>query len=253
MAVKIKSEKQIERMREAGKIVAYTHEVLKAHIKPGVTTQELDYLAEKEIRKYNAVPAFKGYGGFPGSICASVNEQVVHGIPGPYELKDGDIISIDIGAYKDNFFGDAARTHGVGNVSMEAQQLMDVTKQSFYEGLKFCREGYRLSDISHAIQAYVEQYGFSIVRDYVGHGIGTALHEDPQIPNYGNPGRGLRLVKGMVLAIEPMVNAGTHIVKVLEDDWTVVTTDGKNSAHYEHTVAITDEDPILLTSLESEV
>lgn len=253
MAVKIKSEKQIERMREAGKIVAYTHEILKAHIKPGVTTQELDYLAEKEIRKYDAVPAFKGYGGFPGSICTSVNEQVVHGIPGPYELKDGDIISIDIGAYKDNFFGDAARTHGVGTVSDQAQQLMDVTKNSFYEGLKFCREGYRLSDVSHAIQSYVEQFGFSIVRDYVGHGIGTALHEDPQIPNYGNPGRGLRLVKGMVLAIEPMVNAGTHIVKVLEDDWTVVTTDGQYSAHYEHTLAITDEDPVLLTSAALEV
>jgi methionyl aminopeptidase len=250
MAVKIKSDQQIERMREAGKIVAYTHEVLKAHIKPGITTKELDAIAEKEIKKYDAIPAFKGYGGFPGAICTSVNEQVVHGIPGPYVLKDGDIISIDIGAYKDNFYGDAARTHGVGSVSEEAQKLMDVTKNSFYEGLKYCKEGYRLSDVSHAIQSYVESYGFSIVRDYVGHGIGTALHEDPQIPNYGNPGRGLRLVKGMVLAIEPMVNAGIHTVKVLEDDWTVVTTDGRYSAHYEHTLAITDEDPMLLTSME---
>lgn len=250
MAVKIKSDQQIERMREAGKIVAYTHEVLKAHIKPGITTKELDAIAEKEIKKYDAIPAFKGYGGFPGSICTSVNEQVVHGIPGPYVLKDGDIISIDIGAYKDNFYGDAARTHGVGRVSDQAQRLMDVTKASFYEGLKYCKEGYRLSDVSHAIQSYVESYGFSIVRDYVGHGIGTALHEDPQIPNYGNPGRGLRLVKGMVLAIEPMVNAGVYTVKVLEDDWTVVTTDGQYSAHYEHTLAITDEDPVLLTSME---
>jgi methionyl aminopeptidase len=249
MAVKIKSDSQIERMREVGKIVGYTHEILKAHIKPGITTQELDAIAEREIRKLNAVPAFKGYGGFPGSICTSVNEQVVHGIPGPYVLKEGDIISIDIGAYKDNFFGDSAKTHGVGKITESAQKLIDVTKESFYEGLKYCKEGYRLSDVSHAIQAYVESNGFSIVRDYVGHGIGTALHEDPQIPNYGNPGRGLRLVKGMVLAIEPMVNAGTYSVKTLEDDWTVVTTDGQNSAHYEHTLAITDDDPMLLTSM----
>lgn len=250
MAVKIKSDKQIERMREVGKIVGYTHEVLRAAIKPGITTEELDRIAENEIRKYNADPAFKGYGGFPATICASVNEQVVHGIPGPYVLKDGDIISIDIGAYKDNFFGDSAKTHGVGKVSENAQKLMDVTKKSFYEGLKYCKEGYRLSDVSHAIQALVEGEGFSIVRDYVGHGIGTALHEDPQIPNYGNPGRGLRLVKGMVLAIEPMVNAGLYNVKTLSDQWTVVTVDGKNSAHYEHTVAITDDEPMLLTSID---
>ncbi|MCP4325425.1 MAG: type I methionyl aminopeptidase, partial [Alteromonadales bacterium] len=250
MAVKIKSGPQIERMREAGKIVAYTHEVLKANIKPGITTKELDMIAEKEILKYNAIPAFKGYGGFPASICTSVNDQVVHGIPGPYTLKDGDIISIDIGAYKDNFFGDAAKTHSVGNVSEKAQKLIDVTRNSFYEGLKYCKIGYRLSDISHAIQTYVESYGFSIVRDYVGHGIGTALHEDPQIPNYGNPGRGLRLAKGMILAIEPMVNEGKFDVKTLDDDWTVVTIDGKNSSHYEHTVAITDDEPMLLTSME---
>ncbi len=250
MAVKIKSGPQIERMREAGKIVAYTHEVLKASIKPGITTQELNVIAEKEILKYNAIPAFKGYGGFPASICTSVNEQVVHGIPGPYTLKDGDIISIDIGAFKDNFFGDAAKTHSVGSVNEKAQKLIDVTRNSFYEGLKYCKVGYRLSDISHAIQSYVESYGFSIVRDYVGHGIGTALHEDPQIPNYGNPGRGLRLAKGMILAIEPMVNEGTFNVKTLEDDWTVVTVDGKNSSHYEHTVAITDDEPMLLTSME---
>jgi methionyl aminopeptidase len=250
MAVKIKSDSQIERMREVGKIVAMTHEVVRQNIRPGITTQELDEIAEKEIRKHNAVPAFKGYGGFPGSICASVNEQVVHGIPGSYTLKEGDIISIDIGAYKDNFFGDAAKTHGVGKISENAQKLIDVTKKSFYEGLKYCKEGYRLSDVSNAIQTYVESQGFSIVRDYVGHGIGTALHEDPQIPNYGQPGRGLRLAKGMVLAIEPMVNAGVYTVKTLDDDWTVVTTDGQNSAHYEHTIAITDDDPVLLTSME---
>lgn len=250
MPVKIKSDKQIERMREVGKIVAYTHEVLRAAIKPGVTTEMLDRLAENEIRKYNAIPAFKGYGGFPATICTSVNEQVVHGIPGSYILKDGDIISIDIGAHKDNFFGDAAKTHGVGVVTEKAQKLMDVTKKSFYEGLKYCKEGYRLSDVSHAIQEFVESEGFSIVRDYVGHGIGTELHEDPQIPNYGNPGRGLRLVKGMVLAIEPMVNAGLYNVKTLSDQWTVVTVDNQNSAHYEHTVAITDEEPMLLTSMD---
>jgi methionyl aminopeptidase len=250
MAVKIKSESQIIRMREVGKIVAHTHEILRAHIQPGITTKELDRIAENEIRKYNADPAFKGYGGFPASICTSVNDQVVHGIPGTYTLKEGDIISIDIGAHKDNFFGDAAKTHGVGKISQNAQKLIDVTKKSFYEGLKYCKEGYRLSDVSHAIQHYVESEGFSIVKDYVGHGIGTELHEDPQIPNYGNPGRGLRLVKGMVLAIEPMVNEGTFTVKTLSDDWTVVTTDGMNSAHYEHSVAITDDDPMLLTSME---
>lgn len=250
MAIKIKSESQIARMREVGKIVAYTHEVLKAHIKPGITTKELDRIAENEIRKYNAIPAFKGYGGFPASICTSVNEQVVHGIPSSLILKDGDIISIDIGAFKDNFFGDAAKTHGVGNISAEAQKLMDITKESFYEGLKYCKEGYRLSDVSHAIQSYVENNGFSIVRDYVGHGIGTALHEDPQIPNFGSPGRGLRLAKGMVLAIEPMVNAGDYQVKTLSDEWTVVTIDGRNSAHYEHTLAITDDEPVLLTSMD---
>jgi len=250
MAIKIKSESQIARMREVGKIVAYTHEVLKAHIKPGITTKELDIIAENEIRKYNAVPAFKGYGGFPASICTSVNEQVVHGIPGSYALKEGDIISIDIGAYKDNFFGDAAKTHGVAKISDEAQKLMDITKKSFYEGLKYCKEGYRLSDVSHAIQSFVEENGFSIVRDYVGHGIGTALHEDPQIPNFGSPGRGLRLAKGMVLAIEPMVNAGDFKVRTLSDDWTVVTIDGLNSSHYEHTLAITDDEPMLLTSMD---
>jgi methionyl aminopeptidase len=237
-------------MREVGKIVGHTHEILKAHIKRGSTTQELDAIAEQEIWKHNAVPAFKGYGGFPATICTSVNEQVVHGIPGTYALKEGDIISIDIGAYKDNFFGDAAKTHGVSRISEKAQKLLDITKNSFYEGLKYCKEGYRLSDVSHAIQKYVEENGFSIVRDYVGHGIGTALHEDPAVPNYGLPGRGLRLAKGMVLAIEPMVNAGDFQVRTLQDQWTVVTVDGQNSAHYEHTVAITDDEPMLLTSVD---
>lgn len=245
----LKSSKEIVYMREAGKIVAYVHEVLRNAIKPGITTGELDEIAEREIRKFGAEPAFKGYNGFPGSICASINEEVVHGIPGLKMLKDGDIISVDIGAIYNGYYGDAAKTHPVGKVSEEAERLIDVTRQSFYEGLKFCQEGYRLSDVSHAIQSYVEKHNFSVVRDFVGHGIGKNMHEDPQIPNYGLPGKGPRLAEGMILAIEPMVNAGTYHVRTLTDNWTVVTTDGKMSAHYEHTVAITKDEPILLTAL----
>lgn len=244
----LKSKSELEYMREAGKIVAYTHLVLKDMIKPGVTTRELDELAELTIRKHGALPAFKGYHGFPGSICVSVNEQVVHGIPGEYVLKDGDIISIDIGTKKGGYFADAAQTHPVGMVSESAAKLIEVTRDSFYEGLKFCRDGYRLSDISHAIQTYAEGYQFSLVREYGGHGIGTSLHEDPHINNFGLPGKGPRLTPGMVLAIEPMVNIGTHAVRVLSDKWTVVTADGSLSAHYEHTVAITEDEPILLTA-----
>lgn len=245
--ITIKSKSELINMREAGKIVAYTHAVLADMIKIGVTTKELDEVAEKTIRKYGATPAFKGYGGFPASICTSINDQVVHGIPGEIYLRDGDIISIDIGAVKNGFYGDAAKTHPVGNISDEAMKLIAVTKDSFYEGLKFCKVGYRLSDISHAIQLYIEANQFSVVRDYGGHGIGTSLHEDPHINNFGLPGKGPRLTPGMVLAIEPMVNAGTHAVRVLADRWTVVTTDGSLSAHYEHTVAITDDEPALLT------
>lgn len=246
----IKSDRELEYMRESGKIVAHTHEVLLDRIKPGISTKELDRIAEETIRKYGAEPSFKGYGGFPGSICASINEVVVHGIPDERILKDGDIISIDIGALKDGYHGDAARTHPVGQVSQVAQDLMEATKRSFYEGIKFARVGYRLSDISHAIQSHVESKGFSIVRDYVGHGIGQKLHEDPQIPNFGKPGKGPRLMKGMVLAIEPMVNQGGYEVKTLSDMWTVVTIDSKLSAHYEHTIAITDDEPLILTKVD---
>jgi methionyl aminopeptidase len=247
----LKSKREIETMRESGKIVAHVHNVLQSHIRPGITTKELDGIAEKEIRKHGAVAAFKGYGGFPGSICASINEEVVHGIPSASrELKDGDIISVDIGALKNGFYGDAAKTFAVGQVTEEASKLIEVTRQSFYEGLKFCRVGYRLSDVSHAIQSYVESHGFSVVRDFVGHGIGTSLHEDPQIPNYGPPGKGPRLAEGMVLAIEPMVNAGGYSVEILKDKWTVVSIDRSLSAHYEHTLAITDDEPLLLTSLD---
>lgn len=245
----IKSSNEIEYMREAGKIVAYAHEVVRDAIKPGVTTKELDELAEKEIRKHGAIPAFKGLYGFPASICASINEEVVHGIPGLKTLNDGDIISVDIGAIINGYNGDAAKTHPVGKVSDEALKLIEVTRQSFYEGLKFCRKGNRLSDISYAVQTYVESNGFSVVRDFVGHGIGQDMHEDPQIPNYGKPRKGPRLVEGMALAIEPMVNMGSYQVNTLLDNWTVVTLDGKMSAHYEHSVAITKDEPIILTKL----
>ncbi len=245
----IKSKREIEKLREAGRVVAETHAFLKELIEPGITTGELDRRAEEFIKKKGSVPAFKGYGGFPGSICASINEEVVHGIPGKKELKDGDIISLDIGSIVDGYYGDSAKTHPVGEISEENKKLIAVTRQSFYEGIKFAKVGYRLSDISNAIQTYAEGEGFSIVRDFVGHGIGQEMHEEPQIPNYGPAGKGPRLREGMALAIEPMVNIGTHRVKVLEDDWTVITSDGKNSAHYEHTIAITNDEPRILSLL----
>lgn len=245
----IKSSQEIEYMKEAGKVVAYTHQVLKEHIKPGITTKELDQIAEEEIRKHNSLPAFKGYGGFPASICTSINEEVVHGIPGLKKLEDGDIISIDIGAIYNGYYGDGAKTYPVGNVREKALELIEVTKESFYEGLKFCKVGYRLSDISHAVQKHVEANGFTVVKDYVGHGIGANMHEAPQIPNFGPPGKGPRLANGMVLAIEPMVNEGTDKVRTLLDNWTVVTIDKKWSAHYEHTVVINDDEPLILTKL----
>lgn len=244
----VKSSTEIEYMRESGKIVAEVHSVLKDMIKPGITTKELDEIAERIILEHGAQPAFKGYGGFPATICASVNEEVVHGIPGDRMLREGDIISIDVGALKNGYYGDSAKTYPVGKISAKAEKLIRVTRESFYEGLKFCKVGYRLSDVSHAIQMHVEAEGFSVVRDYVGHGIGASLHEDPQIPNYGPAGKGPRLSTGMVLAIEPMINAGRFSVRVLGDNWTVVTADGSLSAHYEHTIAITDEDPIILTT-----
>lgn len=245
----LKSKREIEKLREAGRVVAETHAFLKELIKPGITTGELDKRAEEFIRKKGSIPAFKGYGGFPGSICASINEEVVHGIPGKKQLKDGDIISLDIGSIVDGYYGDSAKTHPVGEISKEDKRLIEVTRESFYQGIKFARVGFRLSDISNAIQTYVENNGFSVVRDFVGHGIGQEMHEAPQIPNFGPAGKGPRLKEGMVLAIEPMVNIGTYRVKVLEDNWTVITCDGKNSAHYEHTIAITDDEPEILSLL----
>ena len=247
MAITIKTEEQIEKMRAAGKILVDLDEILREHIKPGVTTIELDAIAEKFIRGRGAIPSFKGYGGFPGSICTSVNEVIVHGIPGKRKLKEGDIISIDMGSIIYGFNGDCARTYGVGQISPEDQRLIDVTKQSFFEGIKFAKAGCHLYDISAAVQEYVEKNGFGVVRDYVGHGIGRKMHEDPAIPNYKQIGRGPKLLKGMCLAIEPMVTAGTYELKVLDDDWTAVTLDGKNAAHYENTVVITDGEPQLLT------
>ncbi|WP_139492775.1 type I methionyl aminopeptidase [Brevibacillus dissolubilis] len=243
----LKSKAELEIMREAGRIVALTHEELAKHVKPGVTTKELDEVAETFIRSKGAIPSFKGYGGFSGSVCASVNEELVHGIPGKRTLQDGDIISLDIGAQFQGYHGDSAWTYAVGKISEEDQRLMKVTEESLYKGLEKAIPGGRLSDISHEIQVYTEAHGFTIVREYVGHGIGKSLHEDPQIPNYGPPGRGPRLKPGMVLAIEPMVNAGERYVRTLEDNWTVVTVDGKKCAHYEHTIAITEDGYEILT------
>lgn len=246
----LKSKKEIEFIREAGKIVAYAHEVLREAIKPGISTFELDEIAYRAIVKHNASPSFKGYGGFPASICASKNDVVVHGIPRKDDiLMEGDIISIDIGAEYKGYHGDAAKTHPVGKITEDDARLIRETRESFYKGIEQALVGKRLSDISHAIQSHVEEFGFSVVREFVGHGVGRSLHEDPQIPNYGPPDRGPRLESGMVLAIEPMINQGTYKVQVLEDGWTVKTIDGKKSSHYEHTIAITDNGPDILTKL----
>lgn len=244
-----KSEHELEYMREAGKIVAGAHAAVAKAVDVGVTTEELDRVAEEYIVSQGAKPAFKGLYGFPASICASVNEQVVHGIPGLRKLKNGDIISIDIGAEINGFFGDSAVTLPVGDIDEETKRLLEVTKQSLLAGIEKAVIGNRLSDISHAVQAYVESHGFSVVRDYVGHGIGRNMHEDPQIPNFGRPGRGPRLRAGMTIAIEPMVNAGTYQVETLTDNWTVVTLDRSNSAHFEHTIAITGDGPEIFTKL----
>lgn len=242
-----KTPREIEIMREAGRIVALTHQELKKHIQPGITTKELDKIAEETIRKHGAIPSFKGYNGFPGSICASVNEELVHGIPGDRVLNDGDIISIDIGAMYNGYHGDSAWTYGVGNISDEQIRLLDVTEEALYKGLAEAKPNVRLTNISHAIQTYVESFGFSVVREYVGHGVGQELHEDPQIPHYGPPNKGPRLKPGMVLAVEPMVNAGERYVRTLADNWTVVTQDGKMCAHFEHTIAITETGYEILT------
>ncbi|MDR6120697.1 methionyl aminopeptidase [Bacillus sp. SLBN-46] len=244
-----KTPKEIDIMREAGRIVAMTHQELKKHIAPGMTTRELDRIAEEFITSRDAFPSFKGYNGFRGSICASVNNELVHGIPGDRVLNEGDIISIDIGAKYNGYHGDSAWTYAVGKIDENSQRLLDVTEESLYQGLKEAKPGERLSNISHAIQKYVEANGFSIVREYVGHGVGQDLHEDPDIPHFGLPNKGPVLKPGMVLAIEPMVNAGSRYVKTLADDWTVVTVDGKWCAHFEHTIAITETGFEILTKI----
>lgn len=243
----IKSDSEIALMRYASRITGEVLNLLEKYIKPGITTKELDEIAEDYIRSNDCQPAFKGLYGFPATICASINDEVVHGIPGLRKLKEGDIISIDTGAIYRGFNGDAARTFAVGKISDNLQKLIDVTKQSFFEGIKMATEQHRLSDISNAIQSYVEKNGFSVVREYVGHGIGKKMHEDPQIPNYGPAGRGPKLRYGMTLAIEPMVNEGKYNVKIKENNWTVVTADGSASAHYENTILITKGEPEILT------
>ncbi|MDN4069219.1 type I methionyl aminopeptidase [Paenibacillus vini] len=246
-----KSESELGFMREAGRIVAETHRLIAQSIEPGITTGELDQIADKFIRSQNAVPSFKGYNGFPYSICASVNEELVHGFPGKRKLNEGDIITLDIGAEYRGYHGDSAWTYPVGTISDDAKRLLEVTEGSLYAGLALVKPDVRLYTISHAIQQFIEDAGFSVVREYVGHGIGTELHEEPQIPNYGTPDRGPRLKPGMVLAIEPMVNAGTRYVRTLEDDWTVVTVDGSLCAHFEHTVAVTADGLEILTKLDA--
>ena len=248
MAVSIKSEREIQLMRESCKILAKVHEELGKAIKPGISTKEIDILAEKLIRSYDCISNFLNYNGYPASVCVSVNEEVVHGIPTKQRiLKDGDIVSLDCGCIYKGYHSDAARTYAVGAVSKEVQQLMDVTKQSFFEGIKMAKAGNHLYDISNAIDDYVSQFGYGIVKDLVGHGIGTSLHEDPQIPNFRQKRKGLLLQPGMTLAIEPMINMGTWEVEFLDDDWTVVTRDGLPSAHYENTILITDGEPEILT------
>lgn len=247
MAITIKTEEQIEKMRVAGQILARLDEILRAEIKPGVSTKHLDAIAEEYIRSQGAVPSFKGYSGFPASICASINEEVVHGIPSHRTLRDGDIISIDMGSYINGYHGDCARTYGVGEISEKDKKLIEITRQSFFEGIKYARAGCHLHEIGAAVQKYVEANGFGVVRDYVDHGIGRNMHEDPAIPNYRQIGRGPKLLKGMVLAVEPMVTTGSYDVRVLDDGWTAVTADGLNAAHYENTLVITDGEPEILT------
>jgi methionyl aminopeptidase len=245
----IKSPREIEQLKRSNAIVAEVFGKLKGMIVPGVTTRELDQIAEDYIRLKGARPAFKGYRGFPASLCTSINEEVVHGIPGQRRLKEGDIIGLDVGVNYQGYFGDAAITFPVGEVDVEAKRLLEVTEKALYIGIEKAKVGNRLFDISYAIQKWVESHGFSVVRDFVGHGIGRELHEDPQVPNFGAPHQGPRLEKGMVFSLEPMVNEGAYEVRVLSDGWTVVTADGKRSAHFEHTIALTENGAEILSIL----
>ena len=248
--IKIKSPREISLMRQAGKITAAARNLAGKMVTAGTTTQEIDKAVHDFIISQGAIPTFLGYSGYPASICISVNDELIHGIPGNRVLRDGDVVSIDVGATKDGYVGDCAATYIVGGGTEEDKRLVEVTRQSFFEGMKYAREGYRVSDISHAIQEYVEANGFSVVREYVGHGVGSEMHESPEVPNYGKPGRGPRLVRGMTIAVEPMVNQGAAAIKVLPDGWTVVSADGKKTAHYENTILITSGAPEILTVFE---
>ncbi len=244
----LKSPEEIDLMRRAGKLTAAARALAGEMVKPGVTTQEINDEVERFIRKNHAVPSFLHYQGYPASVCISVNDEIIHGIPGKRVLLEGDIVSVDVGAYIGGFHGDCAATFACGIVSKEAQDLIDVTRQSFFEGIKQARQGNRTGDISAAVQAYAEAHGYGIVREFVGHGVGADMHESPEIPNYGHPGRGPRLLAGMTIAVEPMVNAGSASIYQMSDGWTVRTADGKNAAHYENTILITDGEPEILTA-----
>lgn len=244
----LKSPEEIDLMRRAGKLTAAARALAGELVKPGVTTQEINDEVERFIRKEHAVPSFLHYQGYPASVCISVNDEIIHGIPGKRVLQEGDIVSVDVGAYIGGFHGDCAATFACGKISAEAQDLIDVTRQSFFEGFKQAKEGNRIGDISAAVQAYAESRGYFIVREYVGHGVGADMHESPEVPNYGHPGRGPRLLRGMTIAVEPMINAGSASIYQMSDGWTVRTADGKNAAHYENTILITDGEPEILTA-----
>lgn len=247
--ITIKSQKDIALMRQAGAIADAARRACGEAVAPGITTAELDHIARRVIEKAGAKPSFLGYGGFPASICCSINSEVIHGIPSKHrKIKEGDLVKIDVGAFYEGFHGDCAATFAAGQVSEVAARLTEATRQSFYEGIRFARKGFRISDIGHAVQEYCEDRGFSVVREYVGHGIGRQMHEEPEVPNYGNPGHGPRLMPGMTIAVEPMINEGRYEVKRLSDGWTVVTIDGLLSSHFENTVLITEDEPIILTA-----
>ena len=245
--ITLKSAREIELMRRAGKITAAARALAGEMVKPGVTTREIDKAVYQFIKSQGAEPSFLNYNGYPASVCVSVNDEIIHGIPGKRVLQEGDIVSVDVGAYIGGFHGDCAATYACGKISEEAQRLIDVTRQSFFEGIKNAREGCRVSDIGHAVQEFVEANGFSVVREYVGHGVGRQMHEAPEVPNYGAPGHGPKLLRGMTIAVEPMVNMGTAAIRQMPDGWTVTTADGKYAAHYENTLLITSGEPELLT------
>ena len=247
--IKLKSQLEIEKMREAGKITAGALDAASEVIKPGITTRQVDSVIRKYIESHGAKPSFLGYAGFPASACISINDEVIHGIPGDRKLEDGDIVKVDVGAFYKGFHGDAARTFFCGNVSDEAKDIEKICRESFFVGIAAAKPGARIGDVSAAIQQYVESHGYSVVREYVGHGIGEKLHESPDVPNHGKQGRGVRLAEGMTIAVEPMINAGTESVVVLDDEWTVVTRDGRLSAHYENTIVITADGAEILTKI----